>query len=237
MPSDPPPDRNPTKVALISGASRRFMCGMWSLLPPLRGGLRRAPAGLRRPTARLLFALVSGAGAPAQAGADQTGPDFDPLTGFRIAHYRAPVPDAAPGAETVALDGLRRLVDGGALLLDVVGVQAFALREDGSWITGEKRESLPGAVWLPAVGWGRLDPWQEAYLADSLARLTSGDRDAPIVVFCRVDCWLSWNAAQRIAALGYGRVAWFRDGAEAWAAAGLPLVPVEPAPVTGPRPD
>lgn len=184
---------------------------------------------------RAALAILLGLALPATGARAEAA--FDPATGFRIAHYRAPTPAAASGAETIDVATLVRLAAEGAVLLDVVGVQEFALRPDGSWITGERRESLPGATWLPAVGWGRLAPWQEAYLADTLARLTGGDLARPIVVFCRVDCWLSWNAAQRIAALGYRAVRWFPGGTEAWADAGLPLVAVLPAPVSGLRPE
>ena len=38
---------------------------------------------------------------------------------------------------------------------------------------------------------------------------------------------MSWNAAKRAAASGF-RVAWFPEGADGWAAAGMPLDPVEP---------
>ena len=34
---------------------------------------------------------------------------------------------------------------------------------------------------------------------------------------------MSWNAAKRALALGYGNVAWFPDGTDAWEALGLPL--------------
>ena len=47
--------------------------------------------------------------------------------------------------------------------------------------------------------------------------------------FCKADCWMSWNAARRAVALGYGRVAWFPGGTDAWAAVGRALVPAVPA--------
>ena len=34
---------------------------------------------------------------------------------------------------------------------------------------------------------------------------------------------MSWNAAKRALALGYAHVAWYPEGADGWAAAGLPL--------------
>ena len=56
-----------------------------------------------------------------------------------------------------------------------------------------------------------------------------GDRAAALVFFCKADCWMSWNAARRAVALGYGRVGWFPGGTDAWAAEGRALVPAVPA--------
>ena len=64
------------------------------------------------------------------------------------------------------------------------------------------RESIPGAIWLPNVGFGALAPETEAYFR---ARPRGGDggtiRTRPIVIFCMRDCWMSWNAAKRGAEL------------------------------------
>lgn len=42
---------------------------------------------------------------------------------------------------------------------------------------------------------------------------------------------MSWNAAQRIATLGYEQVYWYRLGTDGWLDYGWPLSPVEPVPV------
>ncbi|MBK4217662.1 PQQ-dependent catabolism-associated CXXCW motif protein [Paracoccus caeni] len=152
-------------------------------------------------------------------------------TGFRMHDYRAPVPATAPGATTVDWADVERLIDEKALLLDVVGLRNFRIRADGTWIASEARDSLPGAVWLPVVGWGKLEPWEEAYLTQSVEELTGNRRDTPIVIFCKVDCWLSWNTAKRLSALGYSQLYWFPDGTDLWADFGNPLARVEPYPV------
>ena len=151
--------------------------------------------------------------------------------GYRQQDYRAPVPAEAPGARTVSLDELRGLRAGGAVLIDVTGLQRFHIGEDGVWIAPGVHQSIPGATWLPVVGWGELEPWQEEYLRQSLADLTGGDQGQPLVVFCKTDCWLSWNAAQRIVGLGYPTVHWFPGGSDDWAAAGLELVALSPYPL------
>lgn len=39
---------------------------------------------------------------------------------------------------------------------------------------------------------------------------------------------LSWNAVKRANALGYTQLYWYRDGLDAWEAAGLPAHPAAP---------
>lgn len=55
-----------------------------------------------------------------------------------------------------------------------------------------------------------------------------GDPDRPVVIFCRSDCWMSWNAARRAVEWGFDPVIWFPGGTDAWEQAGQPLVTVEP---------
>lgn len=158
---------------------------------------------------------------------------FDPATGYRIARHRAPVPDDIPApAQVVTPTRARALIEGGALALDVFGASQSRFDElDGTWLVSKPRRSLPGAVWLPEVGKGAIDPAILLYLQENLENLTGGDTAYPIVVFCIADCWISWNAAQRIAGLGYARVYWLRTGTDGWLDMGWPLDPVKPVPV------
>ena len=78
--------------------------------------------------------------------------------------------------------------------------------------------SLPGAVFLQGGGSGTDD---KAYVDDygsRVAALTGGDKGKPIVTLCHPDCWGSYNAAKRLAGLGYTRVYWYREGVEGWQA-------------------
>ena len=87
--------------------------------------------------------------------------------------------------------------------------------------------SIPGAVWLPNTGYAALDPGTLAYLRDRLAAATGPA--APVLFFCRRDCWMSWNAANRALELGYARVFWYPDGTDGWEANGWALDLAEPA--------
>ena len=56
------------------------------------------------------------------------------------------------------------------------------------------------------------------------ARATAGDKAAPVVIFCKADCWMSWNAAKRAVAQGYTGVNWYPEGVDGWVMAGGDLV-------------
>lgn len=182
-----------------------------------------------------LLLCVSGANGADIATLRARNPEhFDAATGYRIAHQRAPTPDDIPGpAAPVSPEEARALLEGGAVALDVFGASQSRFDElDGTWLVSEPRLSLPGAVWLPEVGRGVLDEAMSRYLAENLDRLTGGDMARPFVVFCVADCWMSWNASQRIAGLGYENVYWFRLGTDGWLDIGGVLQPVEPVPVS-----
>ena len=158
---------------------------------------------------------------------------FHEQTGFRIERQRAPTPDdIPPPAQFVDATGARAAIEAGAVAVDVFGAPQSRYDElDGTWLVRGPRDSLPGAVWLPEVGRGVLTDDMQGYLETNLARLTGGDVSRPLVIFCVADCWMSWNAAQRVADLGYREVLWFRLGTDGWLDEGWDLAPVEPVPV------
>jgi PQQ-dependent catabolism-associated CXXCW motif protein len=167
----------------------------------------------------------------------QESEKFDEQSGYRISHYRAPIFRSALGTEPLLVREVAALADEDAILLDVAPVRHPRFTEAGNWILAAPHESLPGAVWLPVAGWGDPEDWMLDYLETALTALTRTSDSRDIVVFCKIDCWLSWNAARRIKALGYENVHWFAGGVDDWQAAGLSLVPIEPWPVQDPHPD
>ncbi len=164
----------------------------------------------------------------------QRRPDlFDPRTGYRIARHRAPSPvDIPPPARPVTAREVQELIGRGAILLDVFSaLQSPYDALNGRWLVAKARMSLPGATWLPQTGLGVLSDPLKRYLTSRLQDLSAGDVTRPIVVFCIADCWMSWNAAQRITKLGYRKVYWFRHGTDGWLDNGGKLTPVWPLPV------
>lgn len=184
-----------------------------------------------------LLALVLLMAAPAQAETSAEAQArrpalFDPVTGYRIERQRAPTPSDIPGAaKRIDVETARGLKD--AILIDVFATRLGRYDEfDGTWMGERARETIPGAVWLPEVGRGILTDAIDEYFRDNLARLAAGDPCRPVVLFCIADCWMSWNAAQRVASYGYTNVHWLREGTDGWLDAGYDLEPVEPVPVT-----
>ncbi len=169
---------------------------------------------------------------PPSAKADDAAA-FDPVTGYRIARYRAPVHEPPPGATRVTIDGLDALVaSDGARLVDVMPAEGASVDpETGAWRLLKARDNIPGSVWLPEVGRGTLSAELERYLARGLDEVTGGDRSRPLVVYCQSDCWMAWNALRRAAALGYRRLYWYAEGVDGWRDHDRPFAPAVPVPM------
>ena len=145
--------------------------------------------------------------------------------GFHGEPYRSPVPATLAGATVLDLDGLRQWRDRGAVLIDVLPeVRRPENLPPGTLWRAPPHETIPGAVWLPGTGYQALAPQDEAAFFAALDRLTGGDKAAPLVFFCKADCWMSWNAGKRAVALGYTGIRWFPQGVDGWQAAGGALV-------------
>ncbi len=171
----------------------------------------------------LLLALALSA-APAHADPAVPVPE-----GYRQDEYRAPVPDTVPGAQTVHTAELQALLAAGpVVLIDVLPAprRPDAMRPGMPWLPAAHR-TLPGSLWWPEVGRGVLAPEVEARFFRRLREVAGGDPPPPIVFFCLPDCWMSWNAARRAATAGF-HVAWYPEGVEGWAGAGLSLQDASP---------
>ncbi|HYH21276.1 MAG TPA: rhodanese-like domain-containing protein [Azospirillum sp.] len=153
------------------------------------------------------------------ARADVPVPD-----GYRQDRYRSPTPSVLPGAATVDAGRVAELAAQGAVLLDVMPVTVSRLGGGAMWLVDEPHRTIAGAVWLPNVGTGAPSPEVETWYRGWLERLSGGDPGRPLVVFCKADCWMSWNAAKRALSYGYTAVHWFRDGTDGWAESGRTLV-------------
>lgn len=150
--------------------------------------------------------------------------------GYRTDNYRAPVPATVRGAAVVHVPEMRELLARhGAVFIDVLPAprRPESMRPGMPWMPPPHR-TLPGSLWWPEVGRGALPAEVEARFHRRLAEV-AGDPPRLLVFFCLSECWMSWNAAKRAAALGFP-AAWFPEGADGWEAAGLPLETVKPEP-------
>ncbi len=184
--------------------------------------------------ARLSLCLLLGATATAHAESEAQhlfSPD-----GYRIDGFRDPVPDSVPGGMALSTPQLQTLLrDQEPLLIDVLPAPVKPKDRPVNllWLPPD-HFNIPGSHWLPNVGFGVLSDELDAYFKENLERLTAGDRERKIVIYCLADCWMSWNAARRAAGeYGYSAVHWYADGVTGWEAAGLPLEKSRAVPMSG----
>jgi PQQ-dependent catabolism-associated CXXCW motif protein len=164
-------------------------------------------------------------------GAGEGGAPPEPA-GYRMEDYRAPTPALLTGAVTVSDDeAMSFWKSNAAIFIDVMPrpVRPPNLPEGTIWRQPERR-NIPGSAWLPNTGYGVLNAPVTEYFAGNLRRLTGGDKDKPLLIYCLENCWMSWNAARRALGLGYRKIYWYPAGTDGWARIGGALEVAEPVP-------
>ena len=150
---------------------------------------------------------------------------------YKLDDYRSPTPPTLEFAKVVTVQQAYKVWHAGkSVFIDVMPrlIKPADLPMDTLW-HDKPRETVPGAVWLPNVGYGKLAPQMDDYFRGSLESLTGGDKAKPLLFFCMADCWMSWNAARRaLRDYGYTDVTWFPQGTDGWHFPDAPLVKVEP---------
>ncbi|WP_346429640.1 rhodanese-like domain-containing protein [Paracoccus sp. DMF-8] len=143
--------------------------------------------------------------------------------GFRGPPYQAETPATLSGAQVIGAAQAVALHDAGVLFVDVYPRQKRpeGLPEGTIW-RAAPHQTIPGAIWLYDTGYDRLSDAESRRLAAGLARELRS-RESPVVIFCRADCWMGWNAAKRAVALGYRNVMWFPGGTDDWLLQGRDL--------------
>jgi PQQ-dependent catabolism-associated CXXCW motif protein len=176
---------------------------------------------------RTLIALLTAAAFQVPALADDR---IAEPSGYRMEEYRAPVPETLQGARVVTTQEAAALLkEKRAVFFDVMPHTPKPAKLPAGTIWREKvRNNIPGSVWLPNVGYGALSPETEDYFRNALESLTSGDRKRMILFYCLTDCWMSWNAAKRAIAWGYGSVIWYPMGADGWEREGRRVTEAKP---------
>ncbi|NYS77456.1 sulfurtransferase [Halomonas glaciei] len=158
------------------------------------------------------------------AGADVPAAAFN-QQGYRLPPFKAPVTAPLPGVTTLDDDTFQVLLESPSVIL----VDVYALTwHNGLFLQDSPHLTIPGSIWLPNVGAPTLeDEWRD-YFTQTLDAQRENAEAAPLVFFCRTDCWLSWNAARRAEAMGYEELYWYPDGVDGWQANGHSLAAVCP---------
>jgi PQQ-dependent catabolism-associated CXXCW motif protein len=152
--------------------------------------------------------------------------------GYREEAFRAPVPETLADATVVSTEEAFALWQAGEVaFIDVLPrpPRPTNLPEGTIW-RDQPRHSIPGALWLPNVGYGALAGVMEDYFRAGLETATDGDKAHPVLFFCLIDCWMSWNAAKRAQTYGYSSVYWYPDGTDGWTLHDHPTEDLEPEP-------
>lgn len=172
------------------------------------------------------------------AEADTAYGDETEPSSYKMDDYRSPTPDGLSGARSVDTDEAYAVwKSGGTIFVDVLprAPKPKNLPAGTLW-RQPKRLDIPGSVWLPNVGYGKLHPALAAWFRDHLESLTRGDRSRPVLFYCLIDCWMSWNAAKRALEYGYDNVIWYADGTDGWTLQDYPVEVRQPEPFEQPQP-
>ncbi|WP_375775851.1 PQQ-dependent catabolism-associated CXXCW motif protein [Bradyrhizobium sp. ma5] len=154
--------------------------------------------------------------------------------GYRTEDYRAPVPITLAGARvltTAEAEAIWR--DKSGAFVDVLPRAPKPNLPAGTVWRERPHRDIPGSMWLPDTGYGKLAASTEDYMRRGLVRASGDDKARLLVIYCQENCWMSWNAAKRVLSYGYRNVAWYPDGTDGWGRANLPLTDVEPEPREG----
>lgn len=175
--------------------------------------------------------ISTGGGVPSSFAGDA---DFDAATGYRIARYRAALPDEVPGGMRLYTEDVEKHFKAGKVaLIDVMpSTGAGYDPRTGKWRLLKSRKNIPGSTWLPDVGRGKLNTTLLRYFEENLSRISNGDKSRALLFYCQSDCWMAWNAVKRAAELGYSQLYWYPEGTDGWTDWDNPIEPATPVPVT-----
>jgi len=153
---------------------------------------------------------------------------------YRTDNYRAPVPATLAGARVLATSETEAIWRAGtATFVDVLPRAPKPQNLPPGTIWRDRPHSnIPGSIWLPDTGYGKLADATDDYLRRGLERASRGNKSALLVIYCQENCWMSWNAAKRaLVELGYTSVYWYPEGIQGWEKAGQQMAEAQEIPM------
>lgn len=149
---------------------------------------------------------------------------------YRTENYRVPVPATLAGARVLTTEEAEKIWRAKAgVFIDVLPRAPKPPNLPAGTVWRDKpRLNIPGSIWLPDTGYGKLAATTEEYFRQGLARASGGNNAILLVIYCQADCWMSWNAAKRALSYGYPNVAWYPEGTDGWEWANLPMAESQP---------
>lgn len=134
--------------------------------------------------------------------------------GYRSKNYRSPTPTETSFATVVDAEDILKLSKENE---NLVIVNVVPLDMDGStFIQAKPHEGIVNSIWLPNVGYGQINEMTKNYLVENLNLAMNNNNDTVFVFYCKIDCWMSWNAARRASLLGFKNISWYKNGIETW---------------------
>ncbi|MGE8063573.1 trypsin-like serine protease [Pseudomonas sp. NPDC089569] len=147
--------------------------------------------------------------------------DVAETSSLRLSEFGAPTPLSVPGGHRIEISVVWR-----SILAGLNDPQQKPLIVSAI----ENATGVPTAINLSfANAGGDFSDNTQSKLRD-IMRTLEPDTSRKIIVYCHhSECWLAYNTALRLIALGYKDVNWMRDGIDGWIEAGLPLMSVKAA--------
>lgn len=134
--------------------------------------------------------------------------------GYRSKIYRSPTPTQTSFAKVVDSQDILKLKKESE---NLVIVNVDPLDMDGStFIQAKPHDGIVNSIWLPNVGYGQIDEMTTRYLVKNLNLAMNNNSNTIFLFYCKIDCWMSWNAARRASSLGFKNILWYKNGIETW---------------------
>lgn len=148
--------------------------------------------------------------------------DFDVVMGYCIVYYCVIVLLVLEGVCWIDMvEVVRLLVKKYVILIDVMLVEGGVCDIlIGVWCFVKFCLSILGVYWFFEFGCGVFDLGIVVWFEVGVVLFRSKVDWWLVILFCFVDCWMSWNVLCCLVKVGYVYVYWYVDGIDGWSESG-----------------